>query len=111
MTLIDNIIVSQNLCGSFQSSILIDDISDHMPTDCVIKSLKSAKKDPITIQTRDTQPKNLKALITHLDSYDWPMTLKTDSSNIGMQRFHDILQTELDICIPEHTRKIKVNKI
>ena len=38
-TLIDNIIVSQNLCGSFISSVLINDISDHLPTACVIPTL------------------------------------------------------------------------
>ena len=36
-TLIDNIIVSQNLCGSYTSSILINDTSDHLPTVCILK--------------------------------------------------------------------------
>ena len=43
-TLIDNIIVSQNLCGSFTNSVLINDISDHLPTACVIPSLMRSKK-------------------------------------------------------------------
>ena len=30
-TLIDNILVSQKYCGRFESNILIDDISDHLP--------------------------------------------------------------------------------
>ena len=53
-TLIDNIIVSENLCGNFYSNILINDMSDHMPTICVVESLKTAKKDNITISSRDT---------------------------------------------------------
>ena len=53
-TLIDNIIVSENLCGNFYSNILINDMSDHMPTICVVESLKTAKKDNITITSRDT---------------------------------------------------------
>ena len=69
-TLIDNIIVSQSLCGSYVNSILVDDISDHMPSACVIKSLKRASKDPLIIKTRDTRPKNMTALQTHLRLYD-----------------------------------------
>ena len=61
-TLIDNIIVSENLCGNFYSNILINDMSDHMPTICVVESLKTAKKDNVTITSRDTRPKNIAAL-------------------------------------------------
>ena len=45
-TLVDNIFVSQNLCGSYVSSILISDMSDHLPTACVLSSLNSVKKNP-----------------------------------------------------------------
>ena len=38
--LIDNIFVSQNLCGSYVSSILINDTSDHLPTACVLSELR-----------------------------------------------------------------------
>ena len=47
---IDNIIVSQNLCGAYTSSILINGMSDHLPTFCVLNSLISAKKEPIVIK-------------------------------------------------------------
>ena len=50
-TLIDNIFVSQTLCGYYSSSILVDDISDHLPSICIIKSLKSVKKKPIQIKS------------------------------------------------------------
>ena len=76
-TLIDNIIVSQSLCGNYSSSVLIDDISDHMPSGCVIKSLKRAKKEPVTITTRDTCIRNMTALKNHLQSYNWE-TILTD---------------------------------
>ena len=61
-TLIDNIIVSQNLCGRYASSVLINDISDHLPTACIIPSLIASKKGPIAITSRDSRPKNMKAL-------------------------------------------------
>ena len=39
-TLIDNIIISQNCCSSYESSVLIDNISDHLPSVCVVKNAK-----------------------------------------------------------------------
>ena len=61
-TLIDNIIVSQNLCGAYTSNILINDTSDHLPTICVLNSLISAKKEPTVIKSRDTGLRKLAAL-------------------------------------------------
>ena len=58
-TLIDNIIVSQNLCGSFISSVLVRDTSDHLPTVCVLSSLVSTKKEPLVVKCRDTRLKNV----------------------------------------------------
>ena len=36
-TLIDNILVSQNLCGRYISNILVNDMSDHLPSVCVLE--------------------------------------------------------------------------
>ena len=46
-TLIDNIIVSQNFCGNYINSILINDMSDHLTTACVLKSLAVVAKEPL----------------------------------------------------------------
>ena len=64
-TLIDNIIVSENLCGSYHSNVLINDMSDHMPTICILNSFKTTKKEPINITSRDTRPCNIAALKEH----------------------------------------------
>ena len=52
-TLIDNILVSQKYCGRFESNILIDDISDHLPTVLVLKDMYTNKKDKVQIKSRD----------------------------------------------------------
>ena len=70
-TLIDNIIVSQNLCGSFVSSVLINDISDHLPTTCVIPTLVTSKKGPVAIMSRDTRPRNMVAMKRQLSLINW----------------------------------------
>ena len=46
-TLIDNILVSQNLCGTYVSNILVNDISDHLPSICVLKNLTTSKKNQL----------------------------------------------------------------
>ena len=106
-TLIDNIMVSQSLCGRYASGILVDDISDHMPTICVIRSLKGAGKDPVQITSRDTRPRNMAALKRHLQSYDWQTLLSTPDVNSTMAKLHETIQFEIDLCIPEVTRTLK----
>ena len=110
-TLIDNILVSQSLCGRYDSGILVDDISDHMPTVCVIKFLKGAGKDPVQIKSRDTRPRNMAALKGHLQSYDWHTLLATSEVNSAMSKLDEILQHEVDLCIPEVTRTLKRRQV
>ena len=110
-TLIDNIIVSQSLCGNYLSSVLIDDISDHMPMACVIKSLKRAKKDPVVITSRDTRPRNLKALQTHLQLSDWSAIMDGYDVNQCMAMLHDKITTEMDLCIPLVSRVVRPKQV
>ena len=78
-TLIDNILVSQNLCGSYVSSILNNDTSDHLPTTCVLSSLNSTKKEPVVVRCRDNRLKNLSALKRILDNHNWDEELSEQS--------------------------------
>ena len=99
-TLIDNIIVSENLCGSYSSNILINDMSDHMPTICILESLKMARKDKIVITSRDTRPKNIAALKKHLRYYNWPDLLRSSSLHANMEALDNLLQMEFERCTP-----------
>ena len=110
-TLIDNIIVSQSLCGNYLSSVLIDDISDHMPSACVIKSLLGAKKDPVTITARDTRIRNLTALKNHLQMYNWETVLVDNDVNNCMSKLHTVLESEMNLCIPLVTRTLKSKQV
>ena len=100
-TQIDNIIVSQNLCGRYASSVLINDIGDHLPTACIIPSLIASKKDPIAITSRDTRPKNMKALKQQLTEINGSIELGGDSCNSNMAMLTNILTNTIDCCIPE----------
>ena len=104
--LIDNIIVSQSLCGLFVSSILINDMSDHLLTACVIPSLVSSKKESVTITSRDTRPRNMKALTRQLSEINWAEIINDDSCSKNMESFTNTLMMTIDQCIPEQTRYV-----
>ena len=110
-TLIDNIIVSQSLCGHFSSDIIINDMSDHLPTVCVIDSLLKSEKEPITITSRDTRPKNLSALEKQLSQVEWNSVLNSESCSDNMEKFLGILLKVMDQCIPICTHEIKHSKV
>ena len=112
-TLIDTIFVSQTLCGNYSSSILVDDISDHLPSICIIKSLKSVKNKSIQIKSRDTCLRNITALQNNLSKYDWQTLLreKEKDVSVAMDKFHKVLQYEIDLCIPETTRVLNSKNV
>ena len=105
-TLIDNIIVSQSFCGSYISSIIVNDMSDYLPTACILNSLAAVVKEPLEVKSRDTRPKNLKALKTQLSNQNWSYELDNESPSISMDRIHNTLTSIVDRCIPVRTRKI-----
>ena len=106
-TLIDNIIVSQNLCGSFISSILVNDTSDHLLTVCVLESLKLSKKEPIVIRSRDTRTKNVEALNRQLRDHDWSKDLSDPSPSKNMENIHSTLGEIINHCIPFREQSVK----
>ena len=48
-TLIDNILVSQNLIEKLTCNVILDDISDHLPTILSLRGMNLAKSEPLTI--------------------------------------------------------------
>ena len=96
-TLIDNIIVSQNFCGRYVGSILVNDMSDHLPTICVINTFTATiGREKATITSRDTRPKNIIALKTQLLNHDWTRDLIDDSPSVNMKNVHDTITEMVD---------------
>ena len=110
-TLIDNIMISQSLCGRYSSGILVDDISDHMPTICIIRALKGVSKDPVQIKSRDTRPRNMATLKSRLHTHDWQTLLSSPDVNTAMITLHETIQSEVNLCIPEVTRTLKRKQV
>ena len=110
-TLIDNIIVSQNLCGAYTSNILINDTSDHLPTVCILSSLISVKKEPVIIKSRDTRLRNMVALKKQIQDYDWSPLMSDPSPSKNMECVHEQLSAIIDCCTPYRERRVNQRQI
>ena len=99
-TLIDNIIISQNLCGMSLSGILMDDISDHLPSYCILTGLQSTKKAKTRIKSRDMKESNITALRDELGKRNWEELLSDDDVNANMNCLNKILQEQIDRLVP-----------
>ena len=51
-TLIDNIYVSDQLHRNFESTIIVHDVSDHLPSLAMLKQTKLLSKKPLTFRSR-----------------------------------------------------------
>ena len=109
-TLIDNVFVSQNLCGSYVSSILLNDTSDHLPTVCSISNIKTNKRVPLYITSRDTRPKNMEALKRQLTEHDWTYELSSNSVTECMTRFQETLTESVEYCTPVREHKVNTKQ-
>ena len=56
-TLIDNIFLDSLLTGNITNRILIDDISNHLPTVTILENLNHSVKKKVKITSRDTRLK------------------------------------------------------
>ena len=111
-TLIDNILVDQTLATNSLCSILIDNISDHLPCIVVLKNFKVKLNSKLIIKSRDTQKRCLADLKTALGGCDWyPNSSTTCDLNTQATQFHTKLTELIDYHCPTTTREIKYKLI
>ena len=61
-TLIDNVFISKMLQQSFDSMILIEEISDHLPSLVLMKQTKLRNKDPLQFKSRKLTADKIKRI-------------------------------------------------
>ena len=104
-TLIDNIMVSQGLSINSESRIIIDDISDHLPSVVKFNDLLQRTKTSKTITSRNLTDKALQKINKNLMRTNW-LTVITENVNDSFDTFHDLLLKTIDIHAPIVTRKL-----
>ena len=109
-TLIDNIFISQHWLSNYVSGVLVDDISDHLPSITMVKNLKVSKRELITITSRDTWQKNVTALKASLAAINWQNLITPNAPNTNMTLLHDKLAEEIDHFTPVKTHTVNPKK-
>ena len=104
-TLIDNIIVDQSMLDLCTSNVLIEDISDHLPSVVSITGLKLNKKEKVKITSRDTRKRNVDALLDSMNRTDWTKFI-TEDVNSSFSRLHTELSKKLDHFVPFCTHEV-----
>ena len=70
-TLIDNVYISAGLSKNYDSKILIEDISDHLP--CLVSCSKHGKKyrEPLKFSCRNFKDQDYGMIIDEMNKIDW----------------------------------------
>ena len=107
-TLIDNILVSEDLQETFNSGILIDNSSDHLPCYTTLENILLSKKAPTRITGQDTRPKRMDRLKEKLMNEEWDIDHNL-STNENFSNFHNNLTELVNHFLPT-TNKIVCNR-
>ena len=109
-TLIDNIIVEQSMLDLCTSNVLVEDISDHLPSVLSISGFKTNTKENVKIVSRDTRKSNVDALLNALSKTDWS-TFVTEDVNSSFENLHTELSKLLDHFVPHRIHEINYKNL
>ena len=107
-TLIDNIFISKPLQKSFDSGIIIDDISDHLLFYTKLTGFMETNKEPISVIKRKLDDKAINKIKTDLDLLNWESLLHPVTASEGFDIFHERLLKSVDKHAPEKLHLIKL---
>ena len=110
-TLIDNIFLSTRLQNTMESTIIMNDMSDHLPCMVVIKNQKKCLKESKIIKSRPLTDTNLEKINVELSLTNWDQEFKEGSVEENFTKFHDKLCATIDTYAPEKERKISAKKV
>ena len=88
-TLINNIFISEKFHRSFDSAVLLRDISDHLPLLCLVKQTKLLDKSPLEFESRSLNDNKLQEIKNKLYSFDWVGLLNSESCD---ENFNNTMQ-------------------
>ena len=105
-TLIDNIYVSIQLYRDFESTIIINNLSDHFQVLTMLKQTKLLNKEPLTFTSRCLNDQKLKEVNHRLMRKDWIGLLTGTICDEKFNQFSMTLNTTLDEVAPTRTVRI-----
>ena len=110
-TLIDNIIIGKGFQMSFDPTICISDISDHLPLVLSIEDIDPYRAPKTKIQTRKLNTKKMETLNNKINEIDWTNELKDKDANESFNILHEFLNNELNEIAPVTTIEVSGKKL
>ena len=110
-TLIDNIFLSTKLQSNMEPSIIIYDMSDHLPCLVIVKNLKKCLKESKIIKSRLLTDTILDQINAELSMVNWDYELQSPTVEEDFNKFHSKLCTIIDTHAPEKEKKISAKKL
>ena len=110
-TLIDNILVTENLLDRHEARILIDNISDHLTCLLSIQNLLVRNNTEIEVEYRDMSKLGCDRLKEELGRINWETISAENSLDENMSKFSKILETNCDHFLPLKQSKIKASQL
>ena len=99
-TLINKVFISSLLQRSFDSLILLEDTSDHMPSLVLMKQTKLRDKKPLCFESRSLTDAKLEEIKKDLKAYNWNGLLRSDDVNKNFDKFCTMLNNTMDKVAP-----------
>ena len=109
-SLIDNILISRSLQRSYDSFVLIEDISDHFACLVVLKDQNKNSKGPRYMKTRNLDDHKIDEIVLSLQGHKWTETLGRLDANKGFETFHMVLIETIYKIAPETEIKLSKGK-
>ena len=101
VTLIDNIFVSKVLHQDFESAVLLNDMSDHMPLLTLLKQTKVMGKTNLEFRSRNLNDNKISLIRDQLFAVDWIGELNNNTSSENFNKFCSIIKGIMDRVSPE----------
>ena len=104
-TIIDNVFISELLQRNFDSGLIVDDISDHLPSIVLMKQTRLTDKSPIEFDSRNLTDDKISRIKSELMHVDWNGTLNNDDCSVNFENFCTKLNMIMDNIAPiKHIR-------
>ena len=110
-TLIDNIFVSMNLHKKYETAILINDMSDHLPILTLLRQTKIKNNTPLIFESRNLNEQNLKLINTALQKINWDNNLTGANCNEKYNTLTNIINNTMEKYSPLQKIRISSKRI
>ena len=106
-TLIDNVFISKQLQKSFDSGLIVEDISDHLPIIVLMKQTQLTDKSPIEFDSRNLTEEKISRIKAELMHVDWNGILNSDDCSVNFESFCKKVKTTMDSIAP--TKQVRIS--